>query len=218
MPVRNVWLSRLILVSAFGLAGYMAWDVQRQLFEDKGRLEISASSVVPGAIEFSWRSSVEIPMARRIYEAFEKSRDKSNEIVINLHSPGGSLREGREVISVIEYMKKSHTVYTYVGARRSCLSMCVPIYLHGDVRIAAPNSKWMFHEPSNVDFFTDKKVKVPEFERQSMIRKYVARYFVNSPMNPDWLKALLQKWPGKDVWFTGQQLMDQRSGIISRLE
>ncbi len=218
MPITKVWLSRLVLVAAFSLAGYMAWDFQQQLFENKGRLVISQSKIVPGAIEFSWRSAVEVPMAKRFYEAFEKSRNKTDQIVINLHSPGGSLHEGAEVISVIKYMKKSHRVFTYVGARRSCLSMCVPIFLLGDERIAAANSRWMFHEPSNVDFVTEKKVKVPEFERQRMIRKYVERYFANSSIDSGWLKVLLQKWPGKDIWFTGQQLVDEKSGVISRLQ
>ena len=218
MPKLNIWLSRFVLVSAFALAGYLAWDYQQRLFEDKGRLVVSQSSVVPGAVEFSWRSAVEVPMAKRFYEAFHKWRNTSDTIVINLHSPGGSLREGREVIAVIEFMKKTHRVFTYVGARRSCLSMCVPIFLHGDERIAAANSRWMFHEPSNVDFFTEKKVKVPEYERQTMITRYVERYFVNSPVNPAWLKGLLQKWQGNDVWFTGQQLVDERTGVISKLQ
>ncbi len=218
MPKLNVWLSRVVLVSAFALAGYLAWDYQQRLFEDKGRLVVSQSSVVPGAIEFSWRSAVEVPMAKRFYEAFEKWRDKTGQIVINLHSPGGSLREGREVIAVIKYMKKTHRVFTYVAPRRSCLSMCVPIFLQGNDRIAAANSRWMFHEPSNVDFFTEEKIKVPEAERQAMINRYVERYFVNSPISPAWLKGLLKKWPGKDVWFTGQQLVDERAGVISRLQ
>ena len=214
----NIWLSRLGLVAAFSLAGYMAWDYHQQLFENKGRLVVSQSDVIPGAIEFSWRSEVKVPMARRFYDAFEKQRDKTDQIVINLHSPGGSLREGREVIEVIEFMKKTHKVYTYVGARKSCLSMCVPIYLHGDERIAAGNSRWMFHEPRSVDFFTDKKVAEPEFERKAMVNRFVDRYFVRSPIDQIWLRKLLLKWQGKDVWYTGQQLADQKAGIISRLQ
>lgn len=214
----NIWLNRLGLLAAFSLAGYMAWDYQQQLFENKGRLIISKSDIVPGAVEFSWRSAVEIPMARRFSEAFEKSRNNSNQIVINLHSPGGSLREGRKVIEVIEFMKKSHRVFTYVGARRSCLSMCVPIFLHGTERIAASNSRWMFHEPKSVDFFTEKKVAEPEFERRAMVKRFVGLYFVNSAIDQTWLKALLIKWQGKDVWYTGQQLVDERSGVISRLQ
>jgi len=213
----NVWLSRTVLALAFGLAGYMAWDYQQRKFENKGRLIISKSSVVPGAVEFSWRSAVELPMARRFQEAFAQWRDKSDKIVINLHSPGGSLREGRAVIAVIDYMKKSHRVFTYVGPRQSCLSMCVPIFLRGEERIAAANSRWMFHEPSAVDFFTEQKINEPEFERQWMINQFIERFFVKSPINPDWLKGLLVKWKGKDIWFSGQQLVDEQSNIISQL-
>ncbi|HFC05224.1 MAG TPA: hypothetical protein ENJ55_05920 [Rhizobiales bacterium] len=214
----KVFLNRLLLVAMFSLAGYLAWDYQQRLFENKGRLVVSQSTIVPGAIEFSWRSAVEIPMARRFYEAYNKWRDKTDQFVINLHSPGGSLREGREVIKVIEQMKKSHKVITYVGPRHSCLSMCVPIFLHGDERIASPSSKWMFHEPRSVDFFTEKKINEPEFERQKMIDQYVQRYFVNSPINRDWLANLLKIWKGKDIWRSGQQLVDEGSGVISRLQ
>ncbi len=213
----NVFLNRLLLVGMFLLAGYMAWDYQGRLFENKGRLVVSPSSVVPGAVELSWKSAVDVPMAKRFYEAFEKWKDKTEQFVIKLHSSGGSLREGREVIAVIEHMKKTHRIITLVGARRSCLSMCVPIFLHGDERIAYGSSKWMFHEPRNLDFFTDKEIKVPEFERQRMIRKFVERYFVQSPIKAIWRKDLLEKWKGKDIWRSGQQLVDEQAGVITDL-
>lgn len=213
----RVILNRVVLLAAFSVAGYMAWDYQARLFENKGRLAVYKSSLVPGAVEFSWKSAVEIPMAKRFYEAFEKWNGKSTTIVINLHSPGGSLREGRELIEVINLMKKSHKIVTFVGGRHSCLSMCVPIFLQGDERVAAPSSKWMFHEPRSVDFFTDKTIKEPEFEHRRMVQKFVNRYFVNSSVSPTWRKKLIRDWKGKDVWFTGQELFNQKSGIITRL-
>lgn len=214
---KSVMLSRLLLLGMFSLAGYMAWDYQSKLFENKGRLTTYQSSLVPDAIELSWNSEVKVPMARRMSEAFSNWKSKTDKFVITLHSPGGSLLEGQNVIEVIEYMKKTHKVVTYVGARRSCLSMCVPIYLHGDVRIAAATSRWMFHEPKNVDFFTDKEIQQPDFERQRMINRFVERYFTTPPINAGWRDRLLQFWKGKDVWRTGQHLVKENSGIITDL-
>lgn len=213
----SVMLNRLLLLVLFAIAGLMAWNFQQKLYANKGRLVVSQSDVVPGAVEFLWSSEVDLPMARRFYEAFDEWKDKTRHFVIRLNSPGGSLDEGRDVIKVIERMKKTHRVDTYVGPLENCLSMCVPIYLHGQRRLAHPKSQWMFHEPRSVDFFTDKEVKEPEFERQRMVKKYVQKYFVNSPINKKWLNQLLKQWQGKDIWLTGQQLVDTNSNVITEL-
>ncbi len=212
-----VLLNRLLLLVLFAIAGFMAWEFQQKLYANKGRLVVTQSNVVPGAVEFLWSSEVELPMARRFYEAFQEWKGKTKHIVIRLNSPGGSLGEGRDVIAVIEEMKKTHRVDTYVGALENCLSMCVPIYLHGQRRLAHAKSRWMFHEPRSVDFFTDEAVKEPEFERKRMVKNYVQKYFVNSPIRKQWLDQLLKQWQGKDIWLTGQQLVDTNSNVITEL-
>jgi len=211
-------LNRLALVMLFALASYMAWDYQDKLLADKGRLKISQSQIIPGAVEFSWSTEIKVPMEQRFIDGFNKWRDKTDHFIISLHSPGGALREGRKVIEVIKQMKKTHKVDTYVGPQRACLSMCPPIFLQGQNRIAHSSSVWMFHEPSSVDFFTDKKLREPEFERRAMVRRFVDRYFVNSPIDPKWRKKLLQAWKGKDIWASGAQLVAEKSNIITRME
>ena len=213
----SVLLNRLLLLVLFAIAGLMAWNFQQKLYANKGRLVVSQSDVVPGAVELLWSSEVKLPMAQRFYEAFDAWKDKTRHFVIRLNSPGGSLDEGRDVIDLIERMKKTHRVDTYVGPLENCLSMCVPIYLHGQRRLAHPTSRWMFHEPRSVDFFTDKAVKEPEFERKRMVKKYVQKYFVNSPIRKQWLDQLLKQWQGKDIWLTGQQLVDTNSNVITEL-
>jgi ATP-dependent protease ClpP protease subunit len=210
-------LNRLLLIAAFGLVGYMAWLQQQRIYANKGRLVISQSAIINGAVEFSWAHPIDVPMARRFSEGFDEWRDKTDTFVIKMNSPGGSLREGRKVIAVLENMKRTHKVITYVGPGGDCLSMCVPIFLHGQQRIAAASSRWMFHEPRSVDFFSDKEIREPESERQGMIERFVQRYFVNSPINESWRKQLLKSWKGKDIWRSGQQLMDENSNIITHL-
>ena len=70
-------------------------------------------------------------------EAFEKARNEVRSVIMDLSSPGGSLYEGREVIRVIDRMKRTHKVATHVGRKQICLSMCVPIFLQGQERVAA---------------------------------------------------------------------------------
>ncbi len=212
-----VLLNRLLLLVLFTIAGFMAWEFQQRLYADKGRLVVSQSALIDGAIELKWSSEIDLPMARRFYEAFEKWQGKTEHFIIRLNSVGGSLDEGRDVIAVMEQMKRTHRVDTYVGALEICLSMCVPIYLHGQTRIAHSSSRWMFHEPRSVDFFTNKDVKEPEFERKRMVVKYVEKYFVNSPIRKQWLDRLLKQWRGKDIWLTGQQLVDSNSNVITQL-
>ena len=112
----------------------MGWQHYQKVYENKGRLQVS----VKDEIAFlSWHTGVDLPMARRMIEAFDANKDKVKRVVIDLSSPGGSLYEGAEVVKVIEHMKKTHKIDTHVGRKGICLSMCVPIFLQGQKRIAA---------------------------------------------------------------------------------
>jgi len=215
MPIK---LNHLAMVAMCVLIFFLVRQFNEKLYEDKGRLTVSQSETQPETVVFSWQSSIEIPMARRIYEAFGKWKDRTKVIVLDLNSPGGSLNEGGKVIEVIDQMKKTHQVVTYVGPNHLCASMCVPIFMQGQKRVAAVSSKWMFHEPVTVDFFTDEKVKVPERERRSTAEKFYRRYFENSDINPPWRENLKKQWQGgKEVWRTGRQLLDEGSNIIHQV-
>ncbi|MGI9465137.1 MAG: ATP-dependent Clp protease proteolytic subunit [Aestuariivirgaceae bacterium] len=212
-----VKLNRIALVVMIGIAGYLAWQHQQQLFEDKGRLVAARDPAASDTVVLSWRSEIDVPMRRRVLEAYDEWKGKVRRIVIDLHSPGGSLMEGRRVIELINTMKRTHRVDTRVGTNHSCLSMCVPIYLQGQTRFAAASSQWMFHEPRVFDYFTGEEVKTPKSEREGLARRFFGRYFTNSEMDPAWRRQLEQQWRGKDVWRTGRQLVDEGSNIIHEL-
>jgi len=188
------------------------------VFQNEGRLVVKQHGEDPGAVIFIWRSDVEVPMARRFEEGFDEWKDRADRIIIDLHSPGGAIREGEAVIRAIERMKRTHIVDTRVRGRRKCYSMCVPIFLQGDMRSAASDARFMFHEPTAYDFFTGEKVDEPAFERARTTRKFFNRYFVNSPMTPSWRNALAAEWKGKDVFRTGRELVDENAGIVTVLE
>ncbi len=188
------------------------------VFRDEGRLVVRPDPTDSRAVVFYWRSQVEVPMARRLAEAFDEWRYDADRIVLDLHSPGGAIREGEAVIRIINEMKRTHIVDTRVRKRRACYSMCVPIFLMGEKRSAAANARFMFHEPTAYDYFTGEEVRETEFEKRYNSEKFFNRYFVNSPMDPVWRDQLKAEWRGRDVWKSGQTLMDEGSNIVTVLE
>ncbi|WP_375203963.1 hypothetical protein [Hyphococcus sp.] len=188
------------------------------IFQDKGELSVARDRGDPETIVFTWRNEVEAPMARRFEEAWREWKNEGDRVVIDLHSPGGAIAEGQEVIRIIERMKRTHIVDTRVRSRRACYSMCVPIFLQGEERFAASNATFMFHEPTAYDFYTGEKVDQPKFERDMMSRRFFDIYFVNSPMDPVWRDRLSREWKGKDLFYSAQELTDQNSNIVTVLE
>jgi ATP-dependent protease ClpP protease subunit len=156
-------------------------------------------------------------MAYRFREAFEASKGRTDRIIVDLRSPGGALTEGRAVIEEIERMKATHRVDTRVADGATCASMCVPIFLAGQNRTAGPASRFMFHEPSSVDFITNEKADKPAFEQRMDAERFFERYFTASPMDADWREKLRQDWKGRDVWKSGAELVAERSGVVTRL-
>ena len=101
-------------------------------------------------------------MLARLDEAFRTHGSNTPRFVLSLHSPGGSLEHGRDVIRLIKRVQATHAVDTVLEPRRSCASMCVPIYLAGGRRSADPKSRFMFHEVSFRDSHSDKVERVPK--------------------------------------------------------
>lgn len=96
------------------------------------------------------------------------------------------------------------------------MSMCVPIFLQGRQRTAASDARFMFHEPKR--FYDDgSEAKGFSFERKALTQRFFDRYFVNSPMDANWRIRLEKDWIGRDVYKSGRQLFDERSGIVTNL-
>ncbi len=206
--------SQVLLWAAVVVACFMGWQQYQRVYEDKGRL---ATRIEGDVLIMSWRTRVDLPMARRMIEAFDRAKDQVRRVVLDLNSPGGSLYEGREAIRVIDKMKRTHRVDTHVGRNSICLSMCVPIFLQGQERAAAGTSKWMFHEPYHADQFTGGRVKKPKFEQEYTARKFFNSYFTKSPMSAEWRRKLEASWKGNEVWKSGAELVDEKSNIVTRL-
>ncbi len=211
MPIKANQIALLVLC---GIAGILYWQNYQKTFGDKGRLKVTHNS---DSVVLSWHTDIDVPMAKRFEEAYAEWRDKTDKFIINLDSRGGSLREGRLVIELIERMKRTKKVETTVGTQAQCLSMCVPIYLRGEERSAANNSIWMFHEPTAYDYITGEASDENQADRRAAGERFFNKYFVNSEMDINWRNKLQKDWIGKDLWFSGQQLKDQDSNIILKL-
>jgi len=211
----SVRLNRLLLLALYGIAALLAWQFYHRLYGNHGQLGLSRPE--PGTLVMSWHHEIKLPMAKLMADAYAANETKVRRIVIDLDSPGGSLDEGAAVIALIERMKAGHEVDTRVTANNDCLSMCVPIFLQGEKRLAAPDSRWLFHAPRSVDYFSGKDINTPRFEQRYYAREYFDTYFRNSPIDKAWLKRNAPKWQGRDYWRTGRQLFEERSNIITEL-
>jgi ATP-dependent protease ClpP protease subunit len=204
-----------LTLALFAALAFFALRSGRAVYETGPAMEVREEA---GAVVFVWDKTVEAPMAYRFRKAFEAARGKTDRIVILLDSPGGALTEGRSVIEEIERMKRTHRVETRVGEGATCASMCAPIFLAGQERVASPGARFMFHEPSTVDYFTDEKADKPAFEQRMDAERFFERYFERSPMDAAWREKLREDWKGRDVWKTGAELVAEGSNVVTREE
>lgn len=206
--------NRLVLVSLVVVAVLMGWRLYEQKHADTGQLAIRQNGDV---VILAWTGEVELPMHTLLVRAFEEWRTKSEHFLLQLNSAGGSVREGGDVVELLQRIKRTHTLDTYVASREICMSMCVPIFLQGNTRIAAPDARFMFHEPKR--FYEDgSEAKGFSFEREALTRRFFTRYFTNSPMNANWRVQLEKDWLGKDIYKSGKQLVEENAGIVTDLE
>src|SRR6185295_6791520 len=108
-----------------------------------------------------------------------------------------------------------------------CASMCVPIFLAGTERIADPEAYFMFHQAS-LSSSGKESIKQKQFSQSEAalfsqtveaIETHVTDDFFRNDIgirgvNRVWLARMREKIPGRDIWMSGQQLVDERSGII----
>jgi hypothetical protein len=60
-----------------------------------------------------------------------------NRVVLFLDSAGGKVDDGDRVIEVLNEIKLRHQLITVVPHGKLCASMCIPIFLQGEDRLAA---------------------------------------------------------------------------------
>jgi ATP-dependent protease ClpP protease subunit len=205
----------LVTLSLFALAAFIAWRADKDFLAGGPDLGVKRDG---DAVVLLWLHEIKAPMSARYREAFEEWRGRTERIVLEFDSPGGSLSEGREVIAEIERMKESHEVETRIARGRICASMCVPLFLRGEVRTAHPSARFMFHEPTAVDSITQEEVERPEFEQRMDTDRLFRRYFESAGMDPAFVASLKEKMKSGDVWMTAEELVAANAGVVERLK
>lgn len=205
--------NRLILGALLMVAIAMGWRLYETQHADNGQLSVAVEG---GTLRLKWTGRVDLPMASSIRRAFERYRSDTQIIQLDLNSGGGAIREGGEVIAELDKIKATHELITNVTAGERCMSMCVPIYMEGDIRRASPKARFMFHEPKR--YFDDgEEAKGFSFEREALTRRFFERYLATSPIEPGWLKQLEQQWAGKDIFKSGSELVAEKSNVVTEL-
>lgn len=177
------------------------------------RLVVSLLPDQPDAVVFNWEGPVAVPMAIEVRAAWLQWQSSGRKrIVLNLNSPGGNVQEGMRLISVLDEIKRTHALTTMVSHGRLCASMCIPIYLQGQIRIAASTSVWLFHEVTTADQSTGEVQGI----NPGLSEVLLTRYYRPAGIPDAWLAELRRITRGTDYWQTGQDLIASNSGIIHR--
>ena len=162
-----------------------------------------------GTVWIAWTGEVVPGMADYLHRVFLKYGLVSNRVVVTLDSPGGAVDEGERVIKALQEIKQTHRLITVVLNGSTCASMCVPIYLQGEERFAAPVSIWLFHEAAeagkNGTVRTDPKETLRLFKQ----------YFVPAGVSLEWLNSILPSIRQANLWMTGEDLITHHTGIIT---
>ena len=183
----------------------------------------------PKRIVMQWNGPTEPPMLQSFEEAFRKVKNDPRRILISLNSPGGSVEHGALVIDEIRKAGLTRSIDTMLEAGKICASMCVPIYLTGMERFAAPGARFMFHEVS-FRLKPEAQRKLAELTRSAGIsatevQKLAVNHFTDKlfsdgfehNLNDRWLTQMRDKIKGRDVWMTGQELVNEGSGVVDKL-
>ncbi len=198
------------------LGGIYSW-LDQPVTSDK--LTIRPNPQNQKAIIYEWTGSIDIPMARLLQVEFSKTKDTYQHITLVLNSEGGAVSEGAQVIKLINNMKRTHTVKTYVGKDMLCASMCVPIFMAGENRTASAHSQWMFHQPILVNAVSGQEGFSFGNDKQLAAIDIYHQFYKNSVLNPAWAEKLKQDWQdGKEIWKTGRQLKREDANIIQKIE
>ena len=213
MPSQN--LSRLLWIAMLSVLALLVYTFDVGVYLGKGRLSVAVDPADARTVILQWRGSIEPPMLAKLTEAFKEHRNSADRFVLSLSSPGGSVGHGAAVARLLADIKRTHHVDTLVEGSNTCASMCVPVFLQGEVRRASGRSRWLFHEVRRHDILTDEPAETRPQDRKALTDRLFDTYFMPAGVSPAWIRetrVLMQD--GADVWRSGNELIAQDSGII----
>lgn len=171
-------------------------------------------------LSLRWEGPIEPPMSKVLASAIaedEGGAAKPSVIRLELDSPGGSVAEGERAIRILEDAARDVRLVTHVRTDGECSSMCVPVYLAGETRTAAPNALFMFHDSYAADPISGQPLPQGARGRQAAARDF-RRQFMQPAVNEAWARELRRLIDNEgEVWRTADALYAERSGIVTRL-
>jgi len=207
-------VNRLLWIVMLGILAVLALTFDVSVYMGKGKLTVETAPGADRTVVLRWRGSIEPPMLAKLEEAFRENRNRADRFVLSLSSPGGSVAHGTAVIRLLRDIRRSHRLDTVLEGNNTCASMCVPVYLQGEERRASRRSRWMFHEVSLRDVVTDEPRDLRPSERRARTDKLFDDFFRPAGVPDAWIAEIRTLMQRGDVWRTGEQLIDQRAGII----
>jgi hypothetical protein len=171
------------------------------------------TSVIADTLYVSWTGPIQDPMSECIWAEFEKAKAAvtTRAVLLTLDSPGGYIPMMERTISVLREVRKTHRLDTMVHRGKTCGSACIPVFLAGQRRRGALTSAWLFHE---VGRWTGKEGKRMTTNR-ALTERVFQDYYLPAGVSEKWLNRLRLLIQHSDYWQTGQNLWDDKSGIIT---
>ena len=200
----RIGLVAAVVIIAIGLFGGDARAIPNQDMP-----LVDSAIYEDGTLLISWNGPVVVGMSAYLRGVIEKHASESRRIVLHLDSIGGDVEEGERAIAVLQEIKATHWLVTLVMHGDICASMCVPIYLQGTDRVAAPASLWLIHEVAILE--DDGKERM---DREETLRLFT-RYYLPAGVSAQWLKSIFPVIDGTNLWLTGQDLITLKTGIIT---
>jgi hypothetical protein len=165
----------------------------------------------PELVVVKYEGPIAFPMAENLQTIWHgiRSSNRFKTMLLRLNSEGGTDVEGRKVIQLLRAIRGQMALTTLVGDHDLCASMCVPVYVQGDIRIASPASSWMFHGASrfmsNIPSLTATEAYFGMLSDRKIDANFIEFLFDNSYVTT----------PGA-YWMSGSDLA-ARSIVITKL-
>src|SRR5262245_13623116 len=156
-----------------------------------------------GTLNIEWSGPILPGMADYLRAALDTYAAASHRVVLFLDSAGGQVEEGDRVIHVLDEIKQTHRLITAVLDDQLCASMCIPIFLRGDDRLAARTSLWLFHEAA--------KQGADGKERMEETLRLFHKYYVPAGVCPDWIRRIVPIVKRADLWESGDDLVSAKT-------
>lgn len=170
------------------------------------------ASISGDRLLISVNRNVDLEMSLGIRRALKMMTPVTKEIVLTIRSGGGMVMEGNRIIKWLKAKRADGIRLTTVVPNGAiCASMCVPIFMQGEVRQAGPAASFMFH---SVHFMLGVRVNM------SWKNEDIFRTFIEAGMKSEWLER--NKTAGvfdspQFTWYSGGELMQENSGVVTEL-